>query len=147
MKNRVLFVLGVGALIMFMGCNTNKDGRGTEGNSATITRTLPATVRGGENFTVSLTMAVNGNFNAVGLEEDYPSGWNVSNIEPKGVLKHDPDRIEWLFWSMGEPIINRTINYTITAPRNYYGIASFTGKVTGKTTNPVAGDSSINVVN
>jgi len=134
-------------LMFFSGCVSNNNGTGELQNSVIVTRALPQTVRAGENFTVSLTMAVNGKFNAVGLEEDYPSGWTVSNIPLKGVLKNGPDRIEWLFWPMGEPIINRTINYTITAPRNFSGFASFSGKVIAKTTNPVAGDSSINVVN
>ena len=146
-KSGIFFAASLWILIFFSGCASHSDEAGGSQAGAIVTRILPPTVREGENFTVSLTMAVNGKLNAVGLEEDYPSGWIVSNMQPKGVLKNGPDRIEWLFWSMGEPIINRTINYTITAPRNYYGIASFTGKVTGKTTNPIAGDSSINVVN
>jgi hypothetical protein len=130
-----------------MGCNNTDKEQDTTGYSATVTRILPATVRGGENFTVSLTMEVNGKFNAVGIEEDYPTNWTVSNIPLRGVLQKNPNRVEWLFWSMGEPIINRTINYTVTAPKNYSGYASFSGKVIAKTKNPVAGDTSINVVN
>jgi hypothetical protein len=140
MKNRALFVLGVSAIVLFVGCNAQE-------SSVTVTRVLPATVRGGENFTVYLTMAVNGKLNAVGLEEDYPSGWVVSNNAPRGVLKNNPDRIEWLFLPIGEPIINRTISYTITAPKNYSGPASFNGKVIAKETNPITGDTSINVIN
>jgi hypothetical protein len=146
MNNRLLSVLGVCALILFMGCNTQNNLQDTSGNRVLVTRTLPDTVRGGENFTVSLTMAVDGKFNAVGLEEDYPAGWTVSNIPLKGVPKNGPDRIEWLFWAMGEPIMNRTINYTVTAPSGYSGPAVFSGKVIVKTNYLIEGDSSVNVV-
>ena len=146
-KSGIFFAASLCILIFFSGCASNNNEAGGPESGAIVTRSLPQTVHGGENFTVSLTMAVNGKLNAVGLEEDYPSGWNVSNIPLKGVLNHNPDRIEWLFWSMGEPIINRTINYTITTPANYSGFTSFTGRVIAKTKNPVTGDSSINVVN
>ena len=147
MKSGIFFAAALCMMIFFSGCSSNNNEAGGTQSNAIVTRILPQTVRAGENFTVSLTMAVNGNLNAVGLEEDYPSGWNVSKIPLKGVLNHNPDRIEWLFWSMGEPIINRTINYTITAPANYSGFASFTGKVIAKTTYKTDGDTSVNVIN
>jgi hypothetical protein len=147
MKTRVLFFLGLCALVLFAGCNTNKSVSDTTGNKVVVTRSLPSTVRGGENFTVYLTMSVDGKFNAVGLEEDYPPGWIVSNIPLKGVLKKGPDRVEWLFWPMGEPIMNRTMNYTLTAPSWYSGSAPFSGKVIVKTNYAIVGDSSVNVVN
>jgi hypothetical protein len=150
MNKNILIVLGVCALILFMGCSSDtakdKTGQDTKEIRATVTRTLPANVRGGENFTVSLTMVVNGSLNAVGLEETYPSGWIVSSIAPKGVLKNGPDRIEWLFWPFGEPIMNRTINYTITAPYGYSGPAAFSGKVMATTNYPIEGNSSVNVL-
>jgi hypothetical protein len=146
LKSQSLVVLGVCALILFMGCGSNNTVQDTTGNRVKVTRTLPATVRAGDNFTVSLTMAVDGKFNAVGLEEDYPPGWTVSDTSPKGVFQKAPDRIEWIFWSMGEPVMNRTISYTISAPSEYTGPAAFSGKILVTTKYAIEGDSSVNVV-
>ena len=144
-KHGIFFAAAICILVLFTGCNSNKQESVTQGN-VTVTRTLPSTVHGWENFTVSLSMTVNGSLSAIGLEEDYPPGWTVSNIPLKGVLQHNPDRIEWLFWPLGEPITNRTINYTITAPGNYSGTALFKGKIIAKTTSPITGDTSVNVI-
>ncbi len=134
-------------LLLFAGCGSNNPEQKTAAGNAKVTRTLPVTVNAGENITVSLTMTVNGSLSAIGLEEDYPAGWNVSNIPLHGVLKDNPDRIEWLFWPLGEPITNRTFNYTITAPAAYSGTAAFSGKVITKGTNAIEGDTSVKVVN
>ena len=146
MKNQVLYVLGACMLILFAGCSSDKTKQEATPSGAKVTRTLPASVRGGENFTVSLKMEVIGNPSAVGLEEDYPPGWTISNIPLKGVPKPGPDRIEWLFWAMGEPIMNRTINYTITAPPGYSGTGVFSGKIIAKATYKTDGDESVNVI-
>jgi len=69
----------------------------------------------------------------------------VSNISAKGVRKQNPDRIEWLFWSMGEQITNRTISYTVTVPAWYSGTAEFSGKVITKESYPVQGNTQVKV--
>ncbi len=145
-KHKIFFAAAICILVLFTGCNSNKQENITQGN-ITITRTLPSTVHAGENFTVSLSMTVNGSPLAVGLEDDYPSGWTVSNISLKGKAKSNPDRIEWLFWPLGEPVTNTTINYTITVPQKYSGTAVFKGSVITKTTSSITGDTSVNVIN
>lgn len=146
-KHGIFFVAAICLLVLFTGCNSSKQENITEGNvTVNVTRTLPSTVHAGENFTVSLSMTVNGSLSALGIEEDYPPGWTVSNIPLKGVLQHNPDRIEWLFWPLGEPITNRTINYTIAAPGNYSGTALFNGKIIAKNTSVVTGDTSVKVI-
>lgn len=143
----MLFAAAICILLLFTGCNSNKQDNNIPQGNTTVTRTLPGTVHAGENFTVYLTLTVDGNSPAIGLEERYPAGWKISGIPLHGVPKDNPDRIEWLFWALGEPITNRTFNYTLTAPQDYSGLASFSGKVIAQKTNPVTGDTSINVVN
>lgn len=144
MKNQNLAVLGACMLLLFMGCSSRTGDEKTPQGVAIVTRSLPSEARAGENLTVSLTMAVSGSLNAVGIEENYPLGWKVSAIPLKGVPKGG--RIEWLFWSMGEPIINRTFNYTVSVPADYSGDAVFAGKVITKGTYAVEGDTSVKVV-
>lgn len=145
MKDKCAIAIGVCILIFFAGCGSKTERASTPEGSVIVTRVLPSQVKAGEPFTVSLTMVVNGKVNAVGIEERYPAGWTVSNVPLKGVLKSGPSRIEWLFWPMGEPIINRTFNYTVVSPVGYVGSAEFAGKVITRGTYLIEGDTTVKV--
>lgn len=144
MKNLYTFILGLCILTLFAGCGSKSEAEKPLG-SAILTRDLPDSVRGGENFTVTLTMVVNGSFNAVGVEENFPAGWNVSGVPLRGVHRAGSGKIEWLFWSLGEPVINRTFNYTISAPAGYNGAGVFSGIVITKGKYAIEGDTMVNV--
>jgi hypothetical protein len=144
MKNRYMFVLGLCILTLFAGCGSKSEAEKPQGN-VILSRDLPDSIRGGENFTATLTMVVNGSLTAVGVVETYPAGWKVSGIPLRGVLRNESNNIEWIFWSLGEPIINRTFNYTVTAPAGYKGAAEFSGVVISRGTHTIDGDTLVNV--
>ena len=76
---------------------------------------------------MKLSVSVNGsaNISALGVTENYPPGWNVSNISYTGI-KND-NRIEWLFWSEGNWVQDHNITYDITVPPLADGIYYFDG--------------------
>jgi hypothetical protein len=109
-------------------------------------RELPASSQPGDNFTVNLSMIVNPDYATpvvVGVMEQYPSGWSVTDINLNGMKKVYPDRIEWLFWTMGSPVQNQTLFYRITSPSNYSGTAAFNGEVNAGNSSIIHGDSTI----
>jgi len=116
----------------------------------TVTRDLPDMASPGDIITVRLEMEVDENNTpvAVGITEYIPEGWIVKNISLDGIFFHDPDRIEWLFWSLGNPVKDQSIIYAIQVPPNVTsGIYTFSGIVdTGYNTSNITGDSSITII-
>jgi len=96
----------------------------------TVTRTLPSTASPGGTFIVSLNLAV-GDIppDAVGVTENVPAGWNVTTTSPTAKYTSDEDKIEWLFWAMGNPVENTTITYTVQIPGSANGTYTFSGTV------------------
>ncbi|MBN2251703.1 MAG: hypothetical protein JW724_06490 [Candidatus Altiarchaeota archaeon] len=114
--------------------------------AVTVSRSLPDSAAPGSSFTVTLTMAVYGKQPpAAGILEKHPSAWKISNVSDDGITKYNPYRIEWLFWSLGNPVKNRSITYTITVPEYYRGDAVFTGTLHVKDDQPIAGDSIVRI--
>jgi hypothetical protein len=94
-----------------------------------VARYLPPYGLPGSILKVALSMDVNESNkpNAIGLTEYYPEGWNVSNVSLGGILKTSPNRIEWLFSSLYNPVQDYVINYTMIIPSNANGTYSFSG--------------------
>ncbi len=114
--------------------------------AVTLTRDLPTSAAAGSTFTVTLAMVLTGTAPAVvGVTENYPSGWTVSNIALGGVAKTGPDRIEWIFWSMGNAVQTQSITYRVTVPSTASGTATFSGTYDTGTATATLGDTSMTI--
>jgi len=114
------------------------------GSQVTVVRELPATVLGGDSFTVTLTINVNelNMPNAFIITENVPSGWAVSNIG-NGIYDAGANKIKWLFWVQGgDTVQDQIITYTIQVPLTASGTVAFTGisEISGNSTH-IGGDS------
>jgi hypothetical protein len=131
--------------------------------ATTTTTTLPqypayatrsmssSSVKAGGSLTVTLSLQINESNkpNAVGVTENIPSGWTVSSISPNGTYSSSSNKIEWLFWTNGNPVEDTTISYTITVPSGTStGAKTFSGDVDyGGSTNPeIYGQTQVTVV-
>jgi predicted small secreted protein len=95
-----------------------------------LVRSLPTEADAGTTFTVKLTLSFNGTNKPglLGVTENYPSNWSVSNISGGGVLKQKSSSIEWLFFPpFGPPVQNTTISYQLTTPNGIEGSYFFDG--------------------
>ncbi|MBN2250569.1 MAG: hypothetical protein JW724_00660 [Candidatus Altiarchaeota archaeon] len=110
----------------------------------TVSRDLPSSAAAGSTFTVTLEMTVTGTAPAaVGLTENYPAGWTVSDVSLAGI--DQGDRIEWLFWAMGNPVQDQSITYDVTVPASASGTATFSGTIDTGSTTDIAGDTDVSV--
>jgi hypothetical protein len=114
--------------------------------TVTLTRDLPSTAAAGSSFTVTLSMVLTGTAPAVvGVTENFPSGWTVSNIALGGINKTGPSRIEWIFWSMGNAVQTQSITYRVTVPSSASGTATFSGTYNTGNETTTSGDTSMTV--
>jgi hypothetical protein len=101
----------------------------------------------GSKVTVQLAMIINESNKpvTVGITEYLPSGWTASGITLGGLLKSSPARIEWLFWSQGNPVKDQMVNYSLWAPSNNNGTYNFSGTAQTETEDNIAitGDNSV----
>ena len=90
-------------------------------------------MKAGETIRVEIVMAFGDNKPQIlGLTEDYPSGWTVTDVSNGGKIQ-DNAKIEWLFWPLGSPVQDTTVSYRITSPAEIEGTYFFNGKaVLGK---------------
>ncbi len=114
----------------------------------TVTRTLPSTASPGGTFTVSLNLVVGGMPpEALGVTENVPSGWNVTATSPTAKYTPSEDKIEWLFWALGNPVENTTITYTVQVLGSANGTHTFSGTLEYGDVDDqaIAGDTTIDV--
>jgi hypothetical protein len=98
-------------------------------SNVTVTRTLPISTSPESTFIVSLSMDVD-EVNApltVGVSDHYPSGSTVSNISHRGIEKDG--NVEWVFWSMGSAVEDKTLSYTVHVPLSANGTYWFNGTI------------------
>lgn len=108
---------------------------------AYATRSMSSTVKTGGSLTVTLNLAIDESENlpSVGVSEVIPAGWTFVSASANGTYFESNHKIEWLFWSGGLPVQDRTLTYTITAPSST-GTYTFSGIVDyGGSTNPAIG--------
>jgi len=141
MDTNRIFILGL--FLILLTSTGNAD--------VTVTRSFSDNApSAGDTITVTLAMVLTGDAPAAcGLTENYPSGWTVSDISLSGA--DNAGAVEWLFWSMGNPIITQDITYDVTVPAGASGASTFSGTVdvgaaedddvAGETTVTVAGGS------
>jgi hypothetical protein len=106
---------------------------------AYATRSMVSSVRAGTTLTVSLVLSVDEtkNLPSVGVSEVVPEGWTVSSISNNGTYFASSHKIEWLFWSQGISVADRTLTYNVLVPSGTTGTKSFSGTVDyGGSTNP-----------
>ena len=106
---------------------------------AYATRSMVTSIRAGATLTVSLALSVDEtkNLASVGVSEVIPEGWTVTSISDNGTYFATGHKIEWLFWSGGIAVADRTLTYTVTVPSGTTGTKTFSGIVDyGGTTNP-----------
>lgn len=102
-------------------------------------RSMASSVRAGASMTVSLILSVDESKNlaSVGVSEVVPEGWTVTSVSDGGNYFAADHKIEWLFWSQGIAVADRTLTYTVTVPSGTTGTKTFSGTVDyGGTTNP-----------
>ena len=94
-----------------------------------VTRDLPAYDFPGSDLMVALAVDINESNkpNTIGLTEYFPAGWNVSEVSLGGILKTTPDRIEWIFSPITNPVQDYVVNYTLIIPSNANGTYVFSG--------------------
>jgi hypothetical protein len=131
--NKFLVILALTAFVLSTGAYAL--------SRVTVTRTLPISTSPESTFIVSLSMNVdeaNAPF-TVGVSDNYPAGSSVSDISHGGIDKNG--RIEWLFWSMGYPVEDRNMTYTVHVPLSANGTYWFNGTVeTGTEMGAIEGD-------
>jgi hypothetical protein len=112
-----------------------------------VTRTLPISTSPESAFIVSLSMNVDeasAPF-TVGVSDKYPAGSSVSNISHGGIDKNG--NVEWLFWSMGYAVEDRTMTYIVHVPLSANGTYWFSGTIdTGSEKGAIDGDDWLVVV-
>jgi hypothetical protein len=91
------------------------------GNS--VTRTVPATYQPGVPLTVTAAVRC-GNIGAYAVEDQPPSGWQVSNISDGGVFDRVNQKVKWGLFLDNTP---RNLTYSLTPPANASGDATFSG--------------------
>jgi LPXTG-motif cell wall-anchored protein len=106
---------------------------------AYATRSMVSSIRSGATLTVSLILSVDEtkNLPSVGVSEVIPEGWTVTSISNNGTYFATGHKIEWVFWSGGITVADRTLTYTVLVPSGTTGTKTFSGTVDyGATTNP-----------
>jgi len=115
-----------------------------------VTRYLPSSATAGSSFIVTLDMNIDESDvpDAVGLTEYVPTGWTLTNISHNANYLPDESKVEWLFWSLGNPVEDTLIAYTAHVPSNATGSFSFYGfsDYAGIENPEFVGDSIVNVV-
>jgi len=92
-----------------------------------VTRLLPENIYSGSELTVTLIMDVD-ELNlpdSIGVTEIPPTAWEVVDTEPASISENGS--IEWLFWSMGSPVQDTNITYSLSVPSDANGTFSFDG--------------------
>ena len=145
-QTKNILIILITAIVLFAGC-AGKEGDTTTTQKTTSTttnanaslnpyemsleRTLPGEADAGATFTVTLTLALNGSKKPglLGITENYPSNWTVTNISGGGLLREKTSVIEWLFFPpfYGSPVQNTTLTYQITTPKGISGTYFFEG--------------------
>lgn len=90
-------------------------------------------------MTVSLILSVDEtkNLASVGVSEIVPEGWTVTSVSDGGNYFAADHKVEWLFWSQGIAVADRTLTYTVSVPSGTTGSKTFSGTVDyGGETNP-----------
>ena len=85
-----------------------------------------ATPSVGDTIIVTLTMNISGADgpgvitvpSAIDLIEYVPIGLIVSNISTDGIYFAEDNKIEWIFWALGNPVQDQKITYLVTIPSN-----------------------------
>jgi hypothetical protein len=106
---------------------------------AYATRSMASSVKAGSSLSVSLILTVDEtkNLPSVGVSEVIPEGWTPSAISDGGTYFASTHKIEWIFWSQGIPVADRTLTYSVLVPAGTTGTKTFSGTVDyGGATNP-----------
>jgi len=103
---------------------------GDGSSKATVTRDLPTIVYPSSTSTISLSVNINESDPPTGIivTERIPSGWTVASSSPTyDIFDSSTGEVKWLLWSLGTPVEDIIINYTVQVPSNATGTATFTG--------------------
>lgn len=95
-------------------------------NSTESKRRLPACFRQSASAIISIDLNVPADVLVVGLQDNPPSGWTVSNISNDGQWDAINKAVKWFFFDDEPP---GTVSYSITPSSDAEGVACFSGRV------------------
>ncbi|MCW7079393.1 MAG: PKD domain-containing protein [Canidatus Methanoxibalbensis ujae] len=104
-------------------------------------------VNPGDTFTVTVTITANQEIEALALDEDIPSGWEVTRVSDDAAAFKE-STIEWIWTEKLSAGDSKTVVYNVTVPSNAEsGTYYITGKVSAYNVNPIAvgGETEVNV--
>ena len=104
-------------------------------------------VNPGDTFTVTVTITANQEIEALALDEDIPSGWEVTRVSDDAAAFKE-STIEWIWTEKLSAGDSKTVIYNVTVPSDAEeGTYYITGKVSAYKVNPIAvgGETEVNV--
>jgi len=115
---------------------------------ATAVRDISVTtVAPGDTFTVTVAVTINQNINGLGLDENLPAGWGLTQVDNDGGI-YSASETAWL-WLQVNAGETRTVLYNVTVPTGtasgQYAINGVVKSASPQFENPVTGESVVTV--